>query len=162
MLADQRREGRHGATLGTAEDGAERRGLLFVSALIDIGCKRPVALSHGARRMTNHGNVEPIQRYLAVAALVDVEDERNVAYALARSRRQRRASRDEAWAHHVAVAVLEIIARQLPLLLRRHVFLLFGREKDDQSYYSFAWAASASTHAPQQNAARASACAGTS
>src|SRR5258708_10838830 len=126
MLADQRREGRHGATLGTAEDGAERRGLLFVSALIDIGCKRPVALSHGARRMTNHGNVEPIQRYLAVAALVDVEDERNVAYALARSRRQRRASRDEAWAHHVAV--LEIVARQLPLLLRRHVFLIRPRE----------------------------------
>src|SRR5713226_8671256 len=63
---------------------AERRGLLFIGALIDIGGKRPVALSHGARRMTNHSNVEPIQRYRAVAALVDVEDERNVAYALAR------------------------------------------------------------------------------
>src|SRR5713226_3215473 len=148
MIADQRREGRHGATLGTAEDGAERRGLLFIGALIDIGCKRPVALSHGARRMTNHGNVEPVQRYLAVAALVDVEDERNVAYALARSRRQRRASRDEAWAHHVAVAVLEIIARQLPLLLCRHVFLLFDREKYGQGYDGFALAASASSESP--------------
>src|SRR6266568_9586494 len=109
MIANQRRERRHGAALG---------------------------------------NVEPVQRYLAVAALVDVEDERNVAYALARSRRHRRARRDEAWAHHAAVAVLEIIARQLPLLLRRHIFLLFGREKDDRDYYGFPMVASASTESP--------------
>ena len=112
MIADQRREGRHGATLGTAENGAERCRLLFIGALVDIGRKRPVALPHGARRMADHGNVEPVQRDLVVAALVDVEDERNVAYALARPRRQRRAGRDKAWAHDVAVAVLEIIARQ--------------------------------------------------
>src|SRR6266853_5592882 len=110
MLADQRREGRHGATLGTAEDGAERRGLLFVSALIDIGCKRPVALSHGARRMANHGNVEPIQRYLVVNALVDVEDKRSIAHALTWSRCQRSAGRDKTWANHITVAILEIIA----------------------------------------------------
>ena len=137
MFADQRRKGRHGTTLGAAEDRAERCGLLFIGALIDIGCKRPVAVSHGARRMANDCNVEPIQRYLAVVALVDVEDERNVTYALARPRRQRRAGRDEAWAHHVAVTVLEIIARQVPLLLCRHIFPLFGREKD-QGYYCFA------------------------
>ncbi len=123
MLADQRRKGRHGAALSTAEDSAERCGLFVVGALIDIGRKRPVAVSHGARRMANHGDIEPVQRYLSVHALVDVEDERNVADALARPRRQRRAGRDEAWAHHVAITVLEIIARQMPLLCR-HVFLL--------------------------------------
>src|SRR3954452_5776316 len=125
MLTDQRCEGRHGTSLRAAENGAERRGLLFIGTLIDIGCKRPVTLSHDARRMANHGNVQPVERYLAVAALVDMEDERNVAYALARPRCHRRAGRDEAWAHHVAIAVLEIIARQMPLLLRRHDFPLF-------------------------------------
>ena len=42
----------------------------------------------------------------------------------------------------VAVTVLEIIARQVPLLLRRHIFLIFGREKDNQVYYCFALIAS--------------------
>ena len=84
MLADQRRKGRDRTALGTAEDSAERRGLLFIGALIDVGCKRPVAFSHSARRIANHGDVESIQRYLAVHALVDVEDERDIAYALAR------------------------------------------------------------------------------
>ena len=146
MFADQRGEGRHGATLGTAENRAERCGLLFIGALIDIGCKRPVALSHGARRMANDCNVEPVQRYLVVAALVDVEDERNVAYALARPRRQRRAGRDKAWAHHVAVAVLEIIARQVPLL-SPPCFLSPTREEG--IYDVFALAASA-----ERNSAR--------
>ena len=144
MFADQRRKGRHRTTLGTAEDRAERCGLLFIGALIDIGCKRPVAVSHGARRMANDCNIEPVQRYFAVVALVDVEDERNITYALARPRRQRRAGRNEARAHDIAVAVLKIIARQVPFLLRRHIFLLFGREKDNQDYYRFALATSAS------------------
>src|SRR4051812_18275290 len=39
-------EGRHWATFGTAEDGSERLGLLLIGALINVGCKRPVALSH--------------------------------------------------------------------------------------------------------------------
>jgi hypothetical protein len=30
----------------------------------------------------------------------------------------------------------------VPLLLRRHIFLLFGREKDNQRYYCFALIAS--------------------
>ena len=93
-----------------AEDGAERRGLLVVGALVDVGSQRPVALSHEARRVADHGNVEPVQRHVAVAALIDVEDERNVAHALARPRRERRAGRDEARAHDVAIAVLEIVA----------------------------------------------------
>src|ERR1019366_4988804 len=143
MLANQRRKGRDRTAFGTAEDSAERRGLLFIGALIDIGCKCPVAFSHGARRMANHGDVETVQRYLAVHALVDVEDERDITYALARQRRQRRAGRDEAWAHHIAIAVIEIIARQMPLL-RRHVFLLIGRKKYDQGYDGFASTASAS------------------
>ena len=90
MLADQRGEGRHGATLGTAENGAERRGLLVVRPLVDIGGNRPVAVPHGARRMADHGNIKPVERNLAVAALVDVEDQSHVAYALARPRRQGR------------------------------------------------------------------------
>src|SRR4029079_1023658 len=84
MIADERREGRHGATLGTAKDGAERRSLLLIGALIDIGRQRPVAPSHDARRMADYGNVEPVQRYFAITALVDVEDERDVAHPLTR------------------------------------------------------------------------------
>ena len=41
MLADQRRKGRDRTALGTAEDSAERRGLLFIGALIDVGCVTP-------------------------------------------------------------------------------------------------------------------------
>jgi hypothetical protein len=93
--------------------------------------------------MANHGDIKSIQRYLAVHALVDVEDERDIAYALARQRRQRRARRDEAWAHHVAITVLEIIARQMPLL-RRHVFLLIDQKKNGRGYDGFASEASAS------------------
>ena len=120
MRADQRREGRHGPALGTAEDGAERRGLPVVRALVDIGGERPIAVRHGARRMRGHGDVEAVQRHLAVAALIDVEDQRHVAGALARPRGQRRAGRDEAGADHVAVAVLEIVAGQSPFGLAWH------------------------------------------
>jgi hypothetical protein len=71
---------------------------------------------------------------------VSVEDERNVAYALARPSCQGRARRDKEWAHDVAFAVLEIIARQAPFLLRRHVCCLQRGKMG--SYDAFALAAS--------------------
>src|SRR3954452_10604748 len=74
MLIDQRCKGRHGTSLRTAENGAERRGLLFIGTLIDIARNPPVTLSHDARRIANQVNVQPVERYLAVAALVDMED----------------------------------------------------------------------------------------
>jgi hypothetical protein len=60
--------------------------------------------------MPDHGDIKPIDRKLAVAALVDVEDQSHVAYALARTRCQRCGGRHKARAHHIAVAILEIIA----------------------------------------------------
>jgi hypothetical protein len=123
ILADQRSECRHGAARRPTEDGAQRRHLLVIGLLVDIGRQRPVALTHGARRMGDDGDVEAVQRYVLVLALVDVEDQGNVANPLAGSRRHRRAGRDQAWTDHVAIAVLEIVAGQLPLRLRRHLLL---------------------------------------
>ena len=123
IVAPQGCEGRHGAALGAAEDRAQRRRLQVVGALVDVGGEGPVAVSHRARRENDHGNVEPVESHVVVAALIDVEDKRHVARALARPSRERRAGRDEARAHHVAVAVLEIVTGQLPLLLRCHFCL---------------------------------------
>ena len=120
MLPDQRREGCHGTALGAAEDRSERCGLCVVRALVNISSKRPVAVSHGARRMADHGDVKPVERNLAVAALINVEDQRHVAHALAWPCCQRRGGRDEAGTYHVTVAVLEIVAGQTPLGFRCH------------------------------------------
>src|SRR5215467_3849675 len=116
VFANQWGEGSHGTAFSTAEDSAECRGLLIIGALINVGCERPITLSHGTRSMADYGNVKSVERYRVVFAFVDVEDERNIAHALAGPRRQRRARRDETRAHHVAIAVFEVIARQLPLL----------------------------------------------
>ena len=120
MLADQRREGGHGAALGAAEDGLERRGLQVVGALVDVSRQGPVAVRHGPRRMADHDDVEAVEWHPVVAAAIDVKGKRHVAHALARPRRQGRGGRDEAGTDHIAVAVLEVVAGKLPFLLRRH------------------------------------------
>src|ERR1700756_4236127 len=120
MLAGQGREGGHGPALVAAQDRLERRGLPVVGALVDVSREGPVAVRHGPRRVADHGDVEAVERHPVVAAPVDVEGKRYVAHALARPRRQGRGGRGEGGEDNVAVAVLEVVAGQLPFLLRRH------------------------------------------
>src|SRR5690349_22117039 len=70
--------------------------------------------------MGDHGEVQTIERHLVIAPTVGMEHQRDIAAALAWSSRERRGRRDKARAHYVAVAVLEIVAGQLPFALRGH------------------------------------------
>ncbi len=64
--------------------------------------------------MEDHQHIESIERDLAVAATLDVKDQRDVAETLGRSRAQRRARRDEARTHDTATAVLEVVTGKVP------------------------------------------------
>jgi hypothetical protein len=63
--------------------------LLIVGALIDVGGHRPVSVCHDARCVEDNQGIELIEHDIAIAATVDVEDQRHVAKALGRSRGQR-------------------------------------------------------------------------
>src|SRR5207253_497120 len=80
--SDQRGEGRHRSALRTAEDGPQRRCLLVAGALVDVDGNRPVAVRHRPGSVRDQGEVEPVERHRAVAALIDVKSERDVAYSL--------------------------------------------------------------------------------
>src|SRR5688500_3703825 len=125
MISDQWGEGCHRTAFGTAENGTKSSSLVLIGTVVDVGCERPVTLRHGGRSMGDHGNVEPVERHLAIAALLDGEGERDVANALARPRRQRRAGRDKARAQDIATAVLKVIPGEAPFLLRGHLLLPF-------------------------------------
>jgi len=90
MLSDQWREGRHRTALTAAKDGCERGGLLLIRALVDVCRKRPVAVGHWARRVGDDCGVQAVERDAVVIALIDMEDQWHIAFALGRPRRERR------------------------------------------------------------------------
>src|ERR1700730_9514081 len=57
VLADQRRERRHGPAGSAGKDRAQRLGLLVVGALIDIGAPRPVPVCHGPGLMAGGSHI---------------------------------------------------------------------------------------------------------
>src|SRR5262249_54583916 len=114
---------------GAGEDRTQRFGLLVVGALIDVGGDRPVSVGHSPGRMDCEHHVQTVERGVAIPASVDVDDQRHVAYALGRSRGQRRGRRYEAGTYDAATAVLEIVAREMPLNLVCHRFLLPARSR---------------------------------
>src|SRR6185437_10331608 len=89
VLADQRRERGHGTTDGATEDRSQGLGLLVVGALIDVGGQRPISVCHDPRCVEDDQGIESIERYVAIATALDVENERHVTKALGRSGGQR-------------------------------------------------------------------------
>jgi hypothetical protein len=65
-------------------------------------------------------HIEVVERDVAIAAIVDMEEQGHVAEALGRSRGQRRGCRYQARTKDVAVAVLEIITGKMPCDLVCH------------------------------------------
>src|ERR1700730_1079132 len=59
VLADQRRERRHGPAGSAGKDRAQRLGLLVVGALIDIGGHRPVSSAIGPGVWTASATLRP-------------------------------------------------------------------------------------------------------
>src|SRR4051812_27237530 len=99
MCADERCEGRHGATLGATEDRTDRRSLLIDRTLVDVGGKGPVAVTHRAWGMGDYDDIKPVERHLTITTLIDVERQSHVASALRGSGGQRCGRRDKARAH---------------------------------------------------------------
>ncbi len=75
---------------GAGEDRAERLGLFIVSAFIDVSADRPVAFGHWPGGMDHERHVEAVKRHAAIAASLDMEEQRQVTHALGWSRGQRR------------------------------------------------------------------------
>jgi hypothetical protein len=68
--------------------------------------------------------IETVERCAIKASALDMEGERNVAYAFGWPRRQGYALRHEAGTHYAAIAILKVISREVPLSLRCHLSLL--------------------------------------
>ena len=90
ILADEWCEGRYRPASGAGEDRAERVGLFIISAFIDVSADQPIAFRHWAGGMDHERHVEAVKRHAAIAASLDMEEQRQVTHALGWSRGQRR------------------------------------------------------------------------
>ena len=113
-LSDQGCEVRHHTSGRAGEDRLQRFALSVICLVVDVEGDLPVPLGHRARRPRDQGDIQPVQRDLPEAAVIDVEAEGDLARALGRCRGHRLAGREQAGANDIAVAVLEVLAANLP------------------------------------------------
>src|SRR6516164_6719592 len=139
ILADQRRERRHGSAGSAGKDRPQCLSLFVVSALIDIGGHRPISICHRSRRLDCQRHVKAIKHDAAISTAFNVEDQRHVAHTLGWSGSQRGGLRYEAWTYNGATAVLEIVTGKLPLNLVCHRSLLLSKSRTGCSRPSCAW-----------------------
>src|SRR5689334_13878880 len=93
-------------------------------SFVDVSSNCPIPICHWPGRMDSKCHVETIERRAIKASALDMEGERNVAYAFGWSRRQGCVLRHEAGTHYAAIAILKVISREVPMSLRCHLSLL--------------------------------------
>src|SRR6266566_3379138 len=111
LLAHQPRQHLRRAAPGAGQHRPERFALLFVSALIQVDRYPPATLAHNRGRVHHEHRVEAVQADAVAVPLTDVHGERHVAALVVRRTLQRGRN---ARAEDVAIAVLHVLAPQLP------------------------------------------------
>src|SRR5215813_11224018 len=111
LLADQARQHFRRPALRAGQHGTERLALPLVRALIKVDRHPPATLTHDRRRIHDEHRIEAIQGHTVAVPLTDVHRERHVA-ALVICRALQRGR--DAGAENLTIAVLQILAPQLP------------------------------------------------
>lgn len=116
---DEQRQALHRSALIASKDFRQRILLIFGRARVEIDSRVEIAVNHKAGYVIDHRDVQVIEYHVPVSTRVDVEQAYNVAVTQ-RRRRERAAMLGMAWTektrtHKIAVAVLEVLATQVPI-----------------------------------------------